>query len=371
LKQEIAAFGGDPNKVAIWGQSAGAGSVEAHILFPPEQPLFRAGILDSSTGPFKSAPFPAQYDQPGKSFARLVQMVGCGTPSTAALECLRKAPFQTVMNISNQLIDATLNQQLWQPAPGPANSLMPERPSARIASGNFLKVPMLWGTNLNEGTGFSSSVSGLPQMTLAQENARFDEFIGQLILDNTTLTSDVLNEIHQLYPANDTSLGGRFNTGDSLFDRAEAWYTDNMYLSPRRLFFNKAAALPGNKLFAYFFTEFIPGNNPKLGVFHGSELALIFGSSPASEASIATSFTDAYINFVNNLNPGSFWPQYELKTKPVLQWLTGNITVIPDGKFYIYSMILKDIIDDVSVLDFLVTKTNFENSAKVLNEFEK
>jgi len=32
-------------------QSAGAGGVETHVLFPPSTPLFRAGILDSSTGP--------------------------------------------------------------------------------------------------------------------------------------------------------------------------------------------------------------------------------------------------------------------------------------------------------------------------------
>lgn len=66
-----------------------------------------------------------------------------------------------------------------------------------------------------------------------------------------------------LYPANDSSLGAPFNTGDSLFDRAEAWYTDNMYLAARRLLFQKAAPL--QPLFGYFFREFIPGNDPTLG----------------------------------------------------------------------------------------------------------
>ena len=66
-----------------------------------------------------------------------------------------------------------------------------------------------------------------------------------------------------MYPANDTSLGGAFHTGDDLFDRAEAWYTDNMYLSARRLLFNKAAAF--QPLYAYFFEEFIPGNDKTLG----------------------------------------------------------------------------------------------------------
>lgn len=120
---------------------------------------------------------------------------------------------------------------------------------------------------LNEGTTFSLSVLGL-HTPPAMEDAVFDNFIGHLILDNSTLTTNVLDEIHTLYPANDSALGAPFNTGDSLFDRAEAWYTDNMFLSPRRLFFGKAAAL--QPLFGYFFTEFIPGNDPTLGgdVFH-------------------------------------------------------------------------------------------------------
>ena len=90
-----------------------------------------------------------------------------------------------------------------------------------------------------------------------------DEFIGHLILDSRTLTPQVLQRIHQLYPANDSANGGAFNTGDSLFDRAAAWYTDNMFLAPRRLFFGKAAAT--QPLFGYYFTEFFPGGNETHG----------------------------------------------------------------------------------------------------------
>jgi hypothetical protein len=66
-----------------------------------------------------------------------------------------------------------------------------------------------------------------------------------------------------LFPANDPTLGAPFNTGDSLFDRAEAWYTDLMFLTPRRSFFQRAASL--QKMFAYYFREFIPGSDPALG----------------------------------------------------------------------------------------------------------
>lgn len=159
------------------------------------------------------------------------------------------------------------------------------------------------------------------------ENAAFTTYIKELLVDPSTVAQSTFDTIHALYPANDSSLGGAFNTGDSLFDRAEAWYTDNMYLGPRRFLFERAA--PFQPLFAYFFTEFIPGNDPSLGgwylaarvtiftppdndydfiVFHASELELLFGPVPTPvEDDFANQFTDFYINFVTDLNPGGMY----------------------------------------------------------------
>lgn len=95
------------------------------------------------------------------------------------------------------------------------------------------------------------------------EDATFDAYIGELLVDNRTLMQDVLEQFHALYPANSSVNGGRFNTGDSLFDRAAAWYTDEMFLAPRRLFFEKAAST--QPLYGYLFTELVPPNPPLLG----------------------------------------------------------------------------------------------------------
>ncbi|KAF9496737.1 lipase [Pleurotus eryngii] len=347
LRDNIAAFGGDPAKITIWGQSAGAGSVQTHVLFPPSQPSFRAVIANSATGPIKNAPPPSTYSLPGKPFTRLLAATGCSS-GRGAVACLQKVPTDALFNISNSMVRSTLNDQLWEPTVHP-QSFLNQRPSQRVLSGRFLHVPYLSGTNVNEGATFAGSVRNL-NLTGAAQNSAFDNLIGHLVIDNGSLTGDVFDGIHALFRENDPTLGAPFNTGDSLFDRAEAWYTAQNYIGPRRLFFEAGSSR--QPMFAYYFREFIPGNDPSLGVFHASELPLLFGPIPTPvETDFANQMLTFYINFIHDLNPGASWPRYSVDERRVMQLLRGNVTLIPD--------------------DWDTDKSDFVSLPRVLAEFQK
>ena len=114
---------------------------------------------------------------------------------------------------------------------------------------------------LNEGTLFTQNLFDLTYNP-ADEDALLDNYIRETLIDPSTVTQDTLDMIHTLYPANDSSLGAPFNTGHSLYDRASAWYTDEMILGPLRLL--SATAAPLQPMYEYHFTHL--GKNSKLSV---------------------------------------------------------------------------------------------------------
>ncbi len=146
VQQNIYAFGGNPTKVTIFGESAGAESVDALVNSFPKNPPFRAAIMESGTQELEI--FESLGTNSEASWLNLTASLRCTT-----LACVRAAPATTIKSIIE-------------------NFALPFRPvidgvtfianatAARIA-GNVARVPILEGTNGQEGRVFVVGMTNL------------------------------------------------------------------------------------------------------------------------------------------------------------------------------------------------------------------
>jgi para-nitrobenzyl esterase len=144
VRDNIANFGGDPDKVTIAGESAGGMSVCDHLVAPGSAGLFRAAIVQS--GPCQAQVALPEAERISLDYAR---NMGCGDPATAP-QCLRAIPADKFRNPVwyFRIGDDTLS------GPVTGTTSLPVDPMAAFASGGAAKVPVLVGTNRDEFTLF-------------------------------------------------------------------------------------------------------------------------------------------------------------------------------------------------------------------------
>ena len=148
VRQNIGAFGGNPNDVTIFGESAGGFSVCAAIVSPKGAQLFQRAITES--GPC-GEPLPTLAGAQSSGDA-IVSALGCAESSDAAnVACLRSLSTAAILAEQSNITSASSLTSLVAFFPNVDGALIPQQPILSLALGEYNHVPVIEGTNHDEG----------------------------------------------------------------------------------------------------------------------------------------------------------------------------------------------------------------------------
>ena len=301
VQQNIAKFGGNPANVTIFGESAGAGDVNALIASPLTKGLFVRAIAQS--GPISDQTSLADAEKRGVEWATKITITG-----DQVLAKLRAIPDTELMG--------KLGQSGGMPGPGMGGGgpmmgivvdgwVLPEQPTKIFAEGREQRVALMIGNNSQEMQGMMGG-------------------------RGTTPAPEIRQMISQRYgPLADRALAayGLNGQGDPPPDPEDGtvmtqWTTDNAFRcgTVQELIWHTSAGNPG---YQYQFSRTVHGQEAQ-GAPHASEIPFIFGTLPVwqqmrnyneSDQQYAVIMQQYWVNFAKTGDPngGSLakWPRFD------------------------------------------------------------
>ncbi|MEX1197979.1 MAG: carboxylesterase family protein [Pseudohongiellaceae bacterium] len=275
VQENIESFGGDPDNVTIFGESAGAWSVHFLTASPLSEGLFHKAIAQSGARLDKRVELDRQTSAgPSASSAgrELAAMVGADSlselramPARSLYEAAEEAGFNT-----DGIVDGRV---------------LTEQPYDRFVAGRQHDVPVLLGFNSHEGTTLGAAANAPDTAEEYEERIR-------------VVYGPLAETFLEVYPSDDP----RQASLDSFRDSAFGWNMVTWANLTRQV---------DQPAWLYYFTHHPPGpESDRLGAYHASEIAYVFdnvhtlGEGPRPvDRELADAMSDYWVSFARNGNP--------------------------------------------------------------------
>lgn len=278
VKNNIAAFGGDPDNITIGGESAGSFSVSALVLSPLTKGLFKNAIMESGT--ILSFPFISLDATHNRALAydlseRFLNKFGL-SDSSEVIETLETIDPVLLAHQSNYDYDFVTGRFSFL-IPNCDGYVIPFDPVKELKEQNFNKVNILMGYNTDEGTYFAN-----PKIT----NEEY-----QMALDNNF--GDKSDAIKAIYEGFDAPFKKTYELlGDVMFNIGVKVFADNLAET--------------NDVYMYHF-DYASDKESPYGVTHASEIQYAFktldSKAKEQDTKVADTTHKLWVNFIKTGNP--------------------------------------------------------------------
>jgi para-nitrobenzyl esterase len=312
VHDNIEAFGGDPDNITIFGESAGATSVITLLAMPMAKGLFHRAIAQSTSFYF------ASHQESGSK--KLISRLGI---EQGDIESLQKIDINKMNRIHRKMaLEAYSTQETTPFSPVVDGKILPEDPLKAIKKGYAANIPLLIGTTQEEMKFYHAFLPSLPEFNSEKLFNRIKRIVNELGHNEDKAKKLIANYIE--------AREGKFSTDPQ--EILDAILTDVTF----RIITIRIAEAQGKhqpNTYTYMFTWPSPMMGGKLGACHAVDVAFTFGTLyiPGTEKYcgkgkdadiLSEKIMDSWITFARSGNPNNEnipdWPAYDANKRATM-----------------------------------------------------